>query len=307
MKSFLKKYQLNILLLLPVLWALSGCWQHKPAVVSTPGNDSASTITLCRSYKSETGNIVGAATVFPLYGENNVRAIFDIKNLIADDFDRPQIFHIEWLDIENKLLFRKQMDLLPDDSTRWLESSISVSPQTRTPGTYQIRLYHFREMVAIQYFDLLPMDSIIQSWAQRLKAEIVIYRKADSKTGELIDVGNEFEIRERANVRTQISLQNPIIVDKHELKLAVVWQGTDSTPCYRKDITLYPGDSLADISSSINISPDKRSPGNYRLQLWLFDTIVAEKEFRLIEKRQKEVVSKKKAVSKKKKKVSRKK
>lgn len=307
MKSHPTKYKFILLPLLPLLWSLAGCWQHKSVEVPLPDNDSNSIITLCRSYNSETFRATGAANAFPLYGRNDVRAIIDIKNLIAENFNHPQIFDIEWLDIENKLLFRKHVELLPGDSTRWLESSIGISPQTRSPGTYQINLYHFREMVASRHFDLLPMDSIIQQWAGRLQAEIILFRKVDRTTGELVDVGNEFEIREKGNLRAQILIKKKIILKDHELRLRVDWLGSDSNSCYRKDITLYPGDSLTDLSSSIGISPDKRTPGNYRLQLWLYDTIVAEKEFRLIEKRPKAVVIKKKEASKKKKETSKKK
>jgi hypothetical protein len=283
MKSRRAKYMIKLLFLLPFLWLLAGCWQHKPAQVLTSDNDSA-IITLCRSYNSETWHTTGAANAFPLYAEDDVRAIFNIKNLIANNFDHPQIFDIEWLDYENDLLFRKHVELLPGDSTRWLESSISTSPQTRRPGTYQIRLYHFREMVAIQYFGLLTMESILPGWAQQLQPEIIIYSKTSRKTGELIGVGDEFEIRKRAYVRAQINFKNTIVANNHELRLALEWLGSDSLSFFRKDLTLYPGDSLTDLSSSISIPPDKRSPGDYRLQLWLFDTVVAEKEFRLIER-----------------------
>jgi hypothetical protein len=306
MKSHFAKYKFKFLLLLPLMLLVS-CWQHKPAEVSSPDNDSTSIITLCRSYNSETYRATGVANAFPLYGRNDVRAIIDIKNLITDNFDHAQIFDIEWLDIENKLLFRKHVELLPGDSVRWLESSIGISPQTRSPGIYQINLYHFREMVASRHFDLLPMDSIIQQWAGRLQAEIILYRKVDRTTGELIDVGDEFEIREKGNVRALILKKEKSILKDHELRLRVDWLGSDSNSCYRKDIILYPGDSLTDISSSIGIPSDKRTPGNYRLQLWLYDTIVAEKEFGLIEKKPKAVSQKKKEVVSKKKEASKKK
>lgn len=281
MKSHSAKYKFTFLFLLPLLWSLAGCWQHKPAEDSTTDIDSASIITLCRSYNSETWRTTGVANHFPLYGNNDVRAIFDINNLVPDSFVRPQIFHIEWLDHENDLLYRKQVDLLPGDSTAWLESSISVSPQTRSPGTYQIRLYHFREMVAFQHFELLPMESIMEWWAQQLQPEIILYSKTRRKTGELIGVGNEFKIREKGHVRAQILFKNTIKPAKHELRLAVDWIDPDNNSFYRKDIILYPGDSLTDLSSSISIPPDKRLPGNYRLQLRLFGTPVAFGNFKL--------------------------
>lgn len=281
MKSHSAKYKLTFLLLLPVLWLVAGCWQHKPAEDSTTENDSASIITLCRSYNSKTWRTTGVANNFPLYGNNDVRAIFYINNLVPVSFDRPQIFHIEWLDSENDLLYRKQVDLLPDDSTCRLESSISTSPLTRSPGTYQIRLYHFREMVACKHFELLAMESIIRSWTEQLQPEIVLYSKTRRKTGELIGVGNEFKIREKGHVRAQISFKNTIKPAMHELRLAVDWIDPDNNSFYRKDIILYPGDSLTDLSSSISIPPDKRLPGSYRLQLRLFGSPMAFSNFKL--------------------------
>lgn len=300
MKALVKKYNFFFMLMLPLLWSLAGCWQHKPIDISTRNNDSTSIITLCRSYSSETWRSEGTARAFPLFGDDDIRAIFDINHLIADGFVRPQIFHIEWLDNENDLLYRKQVDLQPGDSTRWLESSISVSPQTRKPGIYQIRLYHFREMVALQKFELLPMDSIIETWVPQLQPEIILYNKTSRKTGEMIGVGNEFEIREKGYVRAQMILKKTIKPVTHELQLAVDWMDSGDSSFFRKDITLYPGDSLTDISSSISIPPDKRTPGNYRLQLWLFDTVVAERAFRLIEKTQKAELSKQNKKSRKK-------
>jgi hypothetical protein len=42
-----------------------------------------------------------------------------------------------------------------------------------------------------------------------------------------------------------------------------------------------PADTVSTITGSISITPDKRPPGEYLLQVYLFDEVIAEKKFEL--------------------------
>jgi len=60
------------------------------------------------------------------------------------------------------------------------------------------------------------------------------------------------------------------------------WLDSSGNSLFKKRIDLTTNDSSTTLTSSINISPDKRQPGNYSLRVYLYRELIAEKKFKLI-------------------------
>ena len=275
-----------IALLLP---ALSGCSSRN----ETPTTSEDSTIVyfpkqpdgvsanimLCRKVGSKTGKRIGEGTVFTIMDNAKVHAFFDLENR-KNYMDKEMMFHAEWIGPNDKSFYRKRIDLLPDDSSSTINSSISITPEKRQSGNYIVRFFLFRELIAEKKFELHD-EVIITGKEFDISADITLYRKIGKKTGKMIGAGTVFNIKKNEKVRAIINLENRDDYLNNELKFKVGWIGPDSNSFYRKEIDLSPGDSSSTIKSSISITPKKRQPGNYLFRVYLYKTILAEKKFEL--------------------------
>lgn len=117
-------------------------------------NDVSVNIKLFRKRGSKSGKLIDEGTVFTIKGNRNVRAMVDIEKPNSN-IERELMFHIDWIDSHGKSVYRKQVNVLPDDSLSFLTSSISISPDKRLPGKYIIRIYLFRELIAEKKFELI--------------------------------------------------------------------------------------------------------------------------------------------------------
>jgi hypothetical protein len=65
-------------------------------------------------------------------------------------------FDLEWVGPDGKSFYRKQAELLPGDSTTSINSSISVSSETRQPGIYVFEIYLSNKLISRKKFELVP-------------------------------------------------------------------------------------------------------------------------------------------------------
>ena len=289
----MKKIQLNfksIVLITVLAVIIAGCTERMEtpvklddATILYPAkktDDVSATITLCSDVDKKTDERLGVGTVFTAREGANVRAFIDLENrFVRNDFDL--MFHIEWKKPDGTSFYMKRVDLLHNDSSTSINSSISISPDLREPGEYTICLYYFRELMAEKKFEILPKFELFTKTGERLKANITLYRKTSKKTGKLIGEGTSFKIKDNENVRASIDLENRFVYGRHELSFMLDWIGPDGKSFYQKQIDLYPNDSTTSFNSAISISPGKREAGKYSLRLYLFDELVSEKEFEL--------------------------
>jgi len=218
-------------------------------------------------------------TAFTIMDKAKVCALFDLENRKLF-MDREMMFHSEWIGPNGKSFYRKRIDLLPDDSSSTLRSSISITPEKRQAGNYIVRFFLFRELIAEKKFELRD-EVIITVKEFDITADIILYRKMEKKTGKMIGAGTVFTIKNKAKIRAIIEVENRDAYLNNELKFKVEWIGTDSNSFYSKKIALSPGDSSSTIKSSISITPEKRQPGNYIFRVYLYKTLLAEKKFEL--------------------------
>ncbi len=235
-------------------------------------------ITLCKKV-GKTGNRIGAGTDFTIKDKARIYAFFDFKN--QENFTNKDImFHVEWIGPDGKSFYRKRIDLSPDTNSSSLKSSISISPEKREPGSYLIRLFLFRELIAEKKFQLSDFVPISEK-EFNISANITLFRKIGKKTGKKIGEGTVFTIKKKAKVRAIVDLGNLDEYLEDELKFSVKWSGPNSKSFYTKKFLLSPEENSATIKSSITITPGKRQPGNYIFRVYLYKTLLAEKKFEL--------------------------
>lgn len=274
----------------------SGCsTRNQPPVITEdstivylPKNpdEISAEITFCRRISKKTGEPTDKGTIFSIKDDAKVFAVIYLKNR-NNYFNKDLMFHIDWTDPEGNSFYKKRIDLLRNDSSSTVISSISISPDKRKTGSYYLRFYLFRELIAEKKF-LLTNEQVdndltnSKKTAEKLNAKITFCRKINSKTGKLIDAGKIFTLKDKGSVYASVSLTNKDTSISQPLTFIADWIGPDDSSFYRKKINITPETASFTISGSISVSPAKRLPGNYKLRIFLGDNLIAEEGFKLV-------------------------
>lgn len=261
-------------------------------------------ISLSNKLSRKTGKPIKPGTTFVLDEKAKLYAF------IENDFskDKELLFHVDWIDSSGNSFYRKQVEIAPDDSMSSIVSSISISPQKRDKGSYSVRLYLFRELIAEKNFKLLDSadyskiveenikpkekqsakkdsDKKIQKVkkeTEQISADILLCRKISKKTGKPIGAGTEFTINEKAKVKAVVSFNKPDVKTNEQMKFYFEWIGPDGKVFYKKRIVYTTSIPNFSLTNSISISPEKRMPGVYEVQIIYKKKIIAKKNFELI-------------------------
>ncbi len=245
-------------------------------------------ITLCEKLNKSTGNPLNAKTIFHMKNNSKVYAVIEVVN---SEFhtDKNLMFHIDWLDSTGNSFFKKRIELIPQDSTNKIISLINISPDKREAGTYSLRVYFFRELIAEKKFKLV--DEVADSTAiirrmmlDTIEASIFLGNVISKKTGEITDAKTVFTIKNKSKLYAIVKLDNLYMLKKQRRVFYLVWIGPDDNSFFKKRIELLPNDSPTTLSSSITLSPQKRKPGTYNLRVYLYEKLIGEKKFRLKKK-----------------------
>lgn len=109
---------------------------------------------------------------------------------------------------------------------------------------------------------------------------ILLANKISKKTGKPIKPGTIFQLDEKAKLYAVI--ENNFSKDR-KLMFHIDWLDSRGNSFYRKQVDIAPKDSISTITSSISISPQRRSQGNYSVRLYMFRELIAEKNFQLLD------------------------
>jgi hypothetical protein len=139
----------------------------------------------------------------------------------------------------------------------------------------------FDENIAEKQFEIQPKPVVVPERKPDIGAKITFCRKIDKETGQPVDVNTVFTLGENENVRALVEFENRNAFKNRELKFRLDWIDADGKSFYKKQTELSSDDPATSINSSVSISPTKRQPGKYSLRVYLFDKLVAEKEFEL--------------------------
>jgi hypothetical protein len=118
---------------------------------------------------------------------------------------------------------------------------------------------------------------------------------ADSAAGSPVDSGRvstaaprpadrgerSFDLEEGARVQATITLENATARGNRPLLFHMVWLNPAKKRVFKKMVEWTPSDSSSTLTGSFTISPAKRTPGFYSLQVFLFRELIAEKSFEL--------------------------
>jgi hypothetical protein len=296
---------------------ISGCSsrREKPVVLndstivypSKSDNGIQHKITLSNKISKKTGKPIKPGTKFKLQEQAKLYANVDLESQVSLKVSEL-MFHIDWIDSSGNSFYKKRIDFSPDDSSSSITSSISISPQKRQTGNYSVRLYLFRELIAEKKFHLVKSmtdsaivkkksKSEIQNKPEKkvkvkktikpkvkienIKASIILYRKVSKKTGKPIGTDTTFTIKDSANVKALVSIEKQDIKTNEQLKFYFDWIGPDGKSFYKKQVVYTTSSPLFTISNSISITPEKRQPGTYILQVTFRKKIIAEQKFEL--------------------------
>jgi len=237
-------------------------------------------ISFCRKVDRKTGEFEGAGTEFTVMEKGRVQAVVDIENRFNTAYDEL-MFHIDWVDLNDKSIYLKRVVLPVGDSTVRLKTAITISPETREPGEYKLKVYYFRELIAEKSFELLPALQADKIQDLGFTNEITFFTKLDKKTKKRKGIDTVFFLGEKSKVRAGYDLPDLTSLGSRELLFNFKWIGPDDSLFYKKTVDLLAANAKDAISSSISITPEKRDTGNYVSQLYLYDELIAEKKFRV--------------------------
>jgi hypothetical protein len=320
MKRFVSKYfyVFKLVISVAILLFINGCSNRESSPVtlddstisysSTSKNGIYTTITFSNRISKKTGKPLNVGSTFKLKNKARLYATINLKNYESEK-GKELLFHIDWLDSTSISFFKKRINFSPSDSVSKITSSISVSPPKRKMGKYYLRVYLFRELIAEKKFEIVESntkpvqikvkeisnkkskssknDEVKKSAKSKIqteivKAKIILCRKLSKKTGNPIGVGTTFTIRDKAKLKAIVNVEKEKIKTNEQMTFYLKWKEPDGKVFYKKRIVYTSSNPNFTITNSITITPEKRLPGIYSLEVVFHKKIIAEQNFELI-------------------------
>lgn len=262
----MKKEILYILGLL--IMTLIGCDND----YSTLSNDISSNLTLARNINNKNGAIISEGNSFMIMNEGKVEALLNLSEFFKINDDELML-HIVWLDPKGKSIYKKQTILNKELSK--INTSISIAPNLRKAGEYSLNIYLFRKLISTKKFTLKPAF-------KPTKESMLLSSRTNRKTTKYKDSIN-LPLMKDNWLKATVNLNNKPTIDNQELIYQINWIDKNNHTFYKKHFTVLANDTINSIDCSLEITPEKREKGNYKIQALLFGEPIAEKEFRLLE------------------------
>jgi hypothetical protein len=292
MKPALHKSKTNsgpgIMLVVFLLMFITGCPNHKSqptllgdhtvAYLPKKTDGINANITLGLKTGKMTGKPIFTGTVFPIGEKERVFAMVSLHNF-SDHQSVPHLFHIEWLNQNDRVIYRKKIALSGDDTTQTILSSISTAQ--RGAGNYTFRVFYFRELIAQKQFRLVKESLYRTALIQYPGATLTFCRKIDKSTGERIGVDSVFYGGPKKWLTAIADFQRRPVFDD-VMRFRMEWIGPDNQINYNKLLTFLPKDSLKPVRSSVSLKSEKRPPGKYTVNLYFFQYLLARNSFTLL-------------------------
>jgi hypothetical protein len=112
-----------------------------------------------KNIDKETGEMMGVDTVFEIKKKGILRAKIDLSGTgIYRDEELP--VRIEWIGPDGESFYSKKVEINPADTSASFTGSISITPDKREPGEYELRILLFDEVVGEAGFLLTPEEKI---------------------------------------------------------------------------------------------------------------------------------------------------
>ena len=219
-------------------------------------------------------------SVFIIAHKSNIKAKYKILNRKV--FGRRELqFRYEWVGPDGKTFYAKTINLQVADTSSGLASSISISPKKREPGKYALRLYLFHVLIAEKNMTLISESQAMESLISGIHPAIKLYR--NKKKGKYSLESQAFYSGAKRHVYAEVHLNNTQAKGDKELRYSLRWVDPDGRTVFEKPFAVKSNQKHYRMNSSISITPGKRKPGTYHLQLYLFNQLISQKQFEIKE------------------------
>lgn len=111
-------------------------------------------ILLCRKVSKKTSKPIGVGTVFTIKDKAKVKAIVSFKKQDIKT-DEQMKFYFNWIGPDGKSFYKKHVVYTTSSPSFFIFSSISITPEKRQPGTYTMRVFFHKKIVAEKKFELV--------------------------------------------------------------------------------------------------------------------------------------------------------
>lgn len=116
--------------------------------------DISANIIFCRGVSKKTGKLLGEDSIFTIKEKRKVKAVVKIEN--HDIKTNQQMnFYFEWIGPDGKQFYKKKITYTTSNPAFTLSNSISIAPGKRNAGTYSLKVYYKKKIIAEQKFELV--------------------------------------------------------------------------------------------------------------------------------------------------------
>ncbi len=246
---------------------------------SKTGVDVEAKISLSNKAKSYRGKAFDEQNTFIISDKSKVKTVIDLQQLPEKAYEQL-MFHIDWIGPDGKSIYTKQINIDPLDSIKTIKSSISATTEKRVPGKYKLKLYYFRELIAEKNFRLINEADAPLKLNKRIETKLDLYSGTRSKLKEST---NTFNLNSKEKLRANLQIINPDEFINEELAFRFEWMDSAGKTFYKKSIKIAAGENIGTLQSAISLDPDKRSIGEYYLNVYLFKSLLGStKHFELL-------------------------
>jgi len=250
-------------------------------------NDISVDIRIGRKIGKNSALPIFEGTSMPIGKEERVFSVVTIENH-QFHADKKHMFHIEWVNNNDRVVYRKYVYDYLTDSTNFISSSVSSA--SRTPGNYSVRVFYFRELIAEKKFRMVPEKEYYDSLYNLIGANLTFCRKIDKSTGERIGIDSVFYIGKKKWVTAIVDFSNkPMFAD--EMTYRMEWIDSEGNVAYNKLLKYDPEKGDYTVRSSFSLKPEKRKPGIFRVNLYFFKQLIASKQFTVMPEEKKQTES----------------
>jgi len=114
-----------------------------------------------------------------------------------------------------------------------------------------------------------------------IQPTVLLSTKVGKKTGKPVNAGTSFYLSEKSNLYAVVELGKRNKQLNKDLMFHIDWIGPNGRSFYTKQINFTADNKSSRISSSVSLSPAKRKEGEYKVRVYLFRELIAEKLFRI--------------------------
>ena len=111
-------------------------------------------IILSKGVDKKTGQPVHIDSVFNINKKGKIHAFAKLPNR-HKYLNQELKLRLDWIGPDGKSFYKKQVDIPANDTTSVINSAISISPETRQPGNYQVRISLSKKTIGVKKFKLI--------------------------------------------------------------------------------------------------------------------------------------------------------